>query len=162
MNPYEAFVNEFAQIVRRNKNLPLGGLPMPPRRKLSADAPQALIFAPHPDDEVIIGGFPLRLLRQAGYRISNVAVTQGSNKARQAERWQELTACCQHIGFELIQTRPGGFEGINLQTRQADSRQWAASVERIAQIIHEKNPRVIFFPHDRDSNSSHIGTHHLV
>jgi len=161
-NPYRSFVSEIARLQREGKALPLGGLPRLAAPQFGASAPRALIFAPHPDDEVIIGGLPLRLLRQSGYRVCNVAVTQGSNKARQAERWQELAACCEYVGFELIETRRGGLEGINLKTRQADHGQWSASVERIAEILRQNAPQVIFFPHDRDWNSSHIGTHHLV
>src|SRR5688572_25880003 len=114
MNPYETFVAEFAGIVEKHKHLPLGGLPMPTNRKVGTDGPKALIFAPHPDDEVIIGGLPLRLMREKGFHVINVAVTQGSSKARQAERWKELSACCEYIGFGLIATREGGLEGINL------------------------------------------------
>jgi LmbE family N-acetylglucosaminyl deacetylase len=94
--------------------------------------------------------------------VINVAVTQGSNKARQAERWKELTACCDYVGFGLIETRPGGLEGINPKAREADPAQWCVSVKRIADILQEQSPKVIFFPHDRDWNSSHIGTHQLV
>lgn len=162
MNPYEAFVSEFAQIVRKNKGLPLGGLPMPPKRKLAADAPKALIFAPHPDDEVIIGGLPLRLLREKGMNVINVAVTQGSNKARQPERWKELSACCEYIGFGLIAARENGLEGVNLKMREQKPDEWKKSVTRIAEMIREHQPEVIFFPHDRDWNVTHIGTHRLV
>ena len=162
MNPYEAFVSEFAQIVRKNKSLPLGGLPMPPKRKLSPDAPKALIFAPHPDDEVIIGGLPLRLMREKGMNVINVAVTQGSNKARQPERWKELAACCEYIGFGLVATRQNGLEGVNLKAREQKSDEWKRSVIRMADIIREHQPKLIFFPHDRDWNVTHIGTHRLV
>ena len=55
----------------------------------------------------------LRLQREAGMRVVNVAVTQGSNKARQAERWDELSAACDYLGFELVETVPGGLERIN-------------------------------------------------
>ena len=162
MNPYEAFVGEFARIVDKNKNLPLGGLPTPPRPKLRPDAPKALIFSPHPDDEVIIGGLPLRLLREASVNVINVAVTQGSNKARQAERWNELSACCDYIGFGLIATRENGLEGVNPKAREANPGQWKQSVARIADILREQKPKVIFLPHDADWNVTHIGTHQLV
>jgi LmbE family N-acetylglucosaminyl deacetylase len=58
-----------------------------------------LIFSPHPDDECIIGGLALRLMREAGMRVVNVAVTQGSNKARQAGRLEELRAACDISGL---------------------------------------------------------------
>jgi LmbE family N-acetylglucosaminyl deacetylase len=162
MNPYQTFVAHYAQTLAHGAKLPLGDQPAPQHAPLPANAPKALIFSPHPDDEVIIGGFPLRLRREAGMNVINVAVTQGSNKARQAERWKELTACCNYIGFGLVATRENGLEGINMKTRAQEPKQWSEKVERIAAILGEHNPRVIFFPHDDDWNSSHIGTHHLV
>ena len=162
MNPYQTFVAHYAQTLAHGAKLPLGDQPTPQHPPLPANAPKALIFSPHPDDEVIIGGLPLRLRREAGLNVINVAVTQGSNKARQAERWKELAACCNYIGFGLVPTRENGLEGINMKTRAQEPKQWSDKVERIASILHEHNPRVIFFPHDDDWNSSHIGTHHLV
>jgi LmbE family N-acetylglucosaminyl deacetylase len=162
MNPYETFVTEFARVVDKNRNLPLGGLPMPPKRKVPPDTPKALIFSPHPDDEVIIGGLPLRLLRENGFNVINVAVTQGSNKARQAERWKELSACCEYIGFGLMRTSESGLEGVNLKAREQKPNEWERSVGRISEILREHKPKVIFFPHDQDWNVTHIGTHKLV
>jgi len=162
MNPYHQFVADYAKLLAAGKNYPLGGFPVPERKPPAAPTQTALIFSPHPDDEVIIGGLPLRLLRELNMNVMNVAVTQGSNKARQAERWKELKACCDYIGFGLIQTGENGLEGINLKAREAQPEQWKASVARIAQILQARKPAVIFFPHVRDWNSSHIGTHHLV
>ena len=153
MNPYENFVREFSRLLQQGKTLPLGGVPPLQKPRIAADAPQALIFSPHPDDEVIIGALPLRLLREANMNVINVAVTQGSNKARQTERWKELTACCDHIGFGLMPTRQNGLEDVNLKTRKHKPQQWAQSVECIAAIISRQQPRVIFFPHDNDWNS---------
>lgn len=162
MNPYETFVTEFSRVVRQGKDLPLGGLPTPKRAKPAPNAPRALIFSPHPDDEVIIGALPLRLLRELGWQVINVAVTQGSNKARQAARWKELQACCDYIGFGLVASSENGLEGINPQVRSADPKRWTDSVECIARILSEEKPQVVFFPHDDDWNVTHIGTHHLL
>src|SRR5437773_3984530 len=162
MSPYRKFVSEFGRLVREGKNLPMGEFAVPKRARPAPDAPKALIFAPHPDDEVIIGGLPLRLLREKGMTVINVAVTQGSNKARQPERWKELAACCEYIGFGLIGPRENGLEGVNLKTREQKPDEWKRSVKRIAEIIREHQPKVIFFPHDRDWNVTHIGTHRLV
>ncbi len=162
MNPYQNFITELSRLLRQGKSFPLGGFPPLAKPKLAADAPRALIFSPHPDDEVIIGGLPLRLLRELKMNVINVAVTQGSNKARQQERLKELSACCDHVGFGLLQTRENGLEGINAKSRAQNPAKWSQSVERIAEILSEQQPQVIFFPHDDDWNSSHIGTHHLV
>ena len=104
----------------------------------------------------------LRLLREAKWNVINVAVTQGSNKARQAERLAELRACCECIGFGLVQAGPNGLEKVNVKTREQEPALWAQSVKVIADILAQHQPRVILFPHDDDWNSSHIGTHFLV
>jgi hypothetical protein len=95
-------------------------------------------------------------------RIVNVAVTQGSNKARQEARWQELTDACHYLGFDLVRTAPGGLEGINVKTRTGETDRWRQSVEIIADIIARHSPAVMFFPHAGDWNSTHIRTHHLL
>src|SRR5215216_291331 len=113
MNPYYGYVSELARLVAEGRRFPLGGFTAPARPALAADAPRALIFSPHPDDECIIGGLALRLQREAGFHVVNVAVTQGSNKARQAARWEELRAACDYLDFELVETIPGGLEKVN-------------------------------------------------
>jgi LmbE family N-acetylglucosaminyl deacetylase len=162
MNPYETFVSEFGRIVRQGKAHPLGGFPMLKTPKPAPDAPRVLIYSPHPDDEVIIGALPLRLLRELGWNVINVAVTQGSNKERWTERWEELRACCEYIGFGLVASVDNGLQGINTKARSDDPRVWGKSVECITRILSEQKPHAIFFPHDDDWNVTHIGTHHLV
>jgi LmbE family N-acetylglucosaminyl deacetylase len=162
MNPYEPFVRDFARLLRQGKELPLGGVPPLAKSACAGDAPKALLFSPHPDDEVITGALPLRLLREARMKVINVAVTLGSNPARRWERWQELTACCAHIGFGLLAAAEKGLEGVNLKTRQQHPTEWAQSVAGIAALLSEERPQFIFFPHEADWNSSHIGTHQLV
>ena len=162
MTPYHRYVAELARLVRDGKELPLGGFAPAPGTRPAADAPRALIFSPHPDDECIIGGLALRLQREAGMRVVNVAVTQGSNKARQQARWEELRAACDYLGFDLVATSPGGLEKINAKTRSADPAHWSHAVDVIARILAEWKPAVVFFPHDADWNSTHIGTHHLL
>lgn len=162
MNPYHRYVAELARLVREGRRFPLGGFPRPSWPTLAAEAPRALIFSPHPDDECIIGGLALRLRREAGVRVVNVAVTQGSDKTRQAGRLDELKAACDYLGYDLIQTAPGGLENINVKTRTGDPARWQASIEVIAAILAEERPAVVFFPHDTDWNSTHIGTHYLL
>lgn len=162
MNPYEVYVQKLAQLTAEARAYPLGGLPdyrVSPRAKA---APIALIFSPHPDDEVIIGGWALRLLRQSGWRVINVAVTQGSNKARQQPRWNELANCCRCIGFDLRATSQTGLEGVNPTTRSSQPDRWSEMVAVIAAILADYAPRAIFYPHAADWNSTHIGTHYLV
>src|ERR1041385_6851907 len=162
MNPYHHFVSECVRTFREAKSYPLGGFSAALRPELAATAPKVLFFAPHPDDETIAGGLALRLLREARMKVINVAVTQGSNKSRQAERLRELQNACDYVGFELIATAPGGLEKINFQTRANDPRHWRRCVDVVGEILGTHTPRVIFFPHEHDWNSTHIGTHFLV
>jgi LmbE family N-acetylglucosaminyl deacetylase len=162
MNQYQQLVCDIARLIQKAKDYPLAAFPPLPRPAIANDAPNVLIFSPHPDDEVIIGGLALRLLREAQCRVINVAVTQGSNKARQPERFNELANCCKCIGFDLVQTSPTGLEKINPKSRAADPAGWAASVKLISGILEAHQPRAILFPHDLDWNSTHVGTHFLV
>lgn len=162
MNPYSHFVSEYARLLKEGKLSPLGGFPPTARTPLASDAARILIFSPHPDDECIIAGLPLRLLREARMRVINVAVTQGSRKDRQSARFQELQKACAYMGYDLVQTRPDGLEKVSFKTRQHDPRFWSDSVQIISSILVQYQPHVIFFPHEQDWNSTHIGTHFLV
>jgi LmbE family N-acetylglucosaminyl deacetylase len=162
MNPYRAFVRNYENLVAEAKRTPLGGLPPAPCRTPAPDAPEILIFSPHPDDECIVGGLALRFLREAGYRVTNVAVTLGSNRQRQQPRLEELKAACAYLGFGLCQTTPTGLEGVSAKVRAQQPEAWRQKVEVVAGILRARQPRLIFLPHDADWNSTHVGTHHLV
>lgn len=162
MNPYQSFVSAFAKLTTEGKSLPLGGIPPHGKPKPPPDAPAVIIFSPHPDDECIIGGFALRLMRESGFRVINAAVTLGSNRERRKARLQELKNACDWLGFELAQTAPNGLENINARTRADDPVLWAGAVGIIASLLMKQQPRAIFFPHELDWNSTHIGTHFLV
>ena len=161
-NPYRAFVDSFARLLTEGEALGSAGLVRPTRLAAVAGARTALIFAPHPDDEVIIGGLPLRLLRELKMNVVNVAVTLGSRVDRQVERWQELKNCCDYIGFGLVAPAERGLEGINPAARDKDPQRWASSVKTIAELLTEHRPSIVFFPHDDDWNKTHIGVHRLL
>ena len=162
MNPYHHLVSEYVRFIRDGKRYPLSKFPPCPRPAPGPDAPKALLFSPHPDDEVIVGALALRLLRQSNWNIVNIAVTHGSNKTRQEERWMELQACCACIGFGLVRTAPRGLEKVNIHTREEEPDHWRESVKVISTLLSSHSPKVIFFPHASDWNSAHIGTHFLV
>ena len=162
MNPYAHLVAEYARFARDGKGYPLGGFAPAANPPIASDAPTALIFSPHPDDECIIGALPLRLRRECGWNVVNVAVTQGSNRARQAERLSELNDACRFMGFGLVQTAANGLEKVTPKCRTEDTAHWMGMVRVIADILVAHRPRAIFFPHEHDWNGTHIGTHFLV
>lgn len=161
-HPFQRYIEELVRLVDETRGVPLGGLPPAPAPRLQDNAPRALVFAPHPDDECIVGGLPLRLRRDLHFRVAAVAVTQGSRVERQAARLEEMRSACHFLGFELISTRPNGLAGINPRTREGKPGAWEDAVVLIAQIITYHRASVLFLPHDQDFNSTHLGTHHLV
>ena len=161
MNSYRDFVTTTAKLFRLGKSIAPKASPHR-LKKLPANAPVALIFSPHPDDECITGALPLRLLQESGVRVINIAVTLGSNAKRQPARLRELKHACAALGFELEQTAPGGLNHINTGTRKKNPKAWAAAANVIAAILEDFQPRMIFFPHDDDHHPTHIGTYFLV
>src|ERR1700733_14521527 len=159
MNPYQKFVSAFAKLADDGKSLPLGGIAPSEKKPIPPGAPVVMIFSPHPDDECIIGGLALRLMREAGMRVVNVAVTLGSNKERRAARLVELKNACNWIGFELEEP---GLEKIVPATRTHEPPLWNAAIQAIGTLLLKYKPRAIFFPHEGDWHGAHIGTHFLV
>lgn len=123
---------------------------------------QCLIFAPHPDDECIVGALPLRLQREAGWCITNVAVTLGSNPARREPRWAELQAACAVLGFDCMRVGAQGLSDVRTDTAELQPRVWQGHVEAIAALLSSHQPALVLAPHALDDNPSHRGVYRLV
>jgi LmbE family N-acetylglucosaminyl deacetylase len=156
---YHQLVSEFARLFKKAKRIPSAGSKKSAQKNISNETPRVLIFSPHPDDECIVSGLALRLLREAKWNVVNVAVTLGSKKERRATRQSELKNACVFLGFNLI---VAGREKINLEMRKKNRAHWNAGVKTISKIIAEQKPRVIFLPHETDVHPAHVGTHFLV
>jgi N-acetylglucosamine malate deacetylase 1 len=159
-NPYLAWVETFVRALRRGEAI--GPAAVRGQSPVATEAPKALIFAPHPDDEIITGALPLRLMREQRFAVIDVAVTLGSRVDRRAQRSMELQAACAYIGFGLTHRGRTDLEGINLQVRESDPAGWDAAVTAIAAVLAAQQPDVVFLPHAADWNATHIGVHHLV
>jgi LmbE family N-acetylglucosaminyl deacetylase len=133
--------------------------PPPPARATPTAAPVALLFSPHPDDEVITGALALRLQREAGARVVNVAVTLGSNRARREERRREVAAACALLGWDL---EVWGCEGVVPEAVQREPVLWEGWTCVAAEAIARWRPRWVFYPHGDDGHPTHIGTHLLA
>ncbi|GLH74719.1 hypothetical protein GETHLI_32210 [Geothrix limicola] len=161
-HPYRTYVQDLARVQDTARALPLGAFTSPVPVHPGTDAPLVMVFSPHPDDESIVGALPLRLLREAGQRVLVVAVTQGSNAARQAARLEEMRGACAFLGFDLVTTQEHGLAGINPKGRQDAPEAWAKAVAIIANLLSTHRPKTVCFPHLGDANSTHQGTHLLV
>lgn len=132
----------------------------PPGRE--AQPGHCLIFSPHPDDECIVGALPLRLRQEAGWRVSNVAVTLGSNPARRASRWTELQDACAVLGFEGLLAGTDGLTDVRADTAARDPALWQRHVDAIAALLAKHRPALVLAPHALDDNPSHRGVYRLV
>ncbi|MBB3280574.1 LmbE family N-acetylglucosaminyl deacetylase [Mitsuaria sp. BK037] len=125
-------------------------------------SPHVLVFAPHPDDECIVGALPLRLRQEAGWRVTNIAVTLGSKQQRRAERWAELGAACDVLGFDLRLLAADGFEQVKPEAAAARTALWQEQVRLVAELLAAEQPALILVPHAGDGIPTHIGVHLLV
>ncbi len=162
MNPYRVLVAEHSKWVRDGKALPLGFAVGVSPAGFAVTGPTVMIFSPHPDDECIVGGLPIRLQRECGWKVVNVAVTQGSRRDRQVERLKELEAACAFLDFGLETIGERGLERVSCAARSSDPDGWRLKVSAIQDVLRRHVPRAILFPHANDWNVTHVGVHHLV
>lgn len=128
-------------------------------RRARHKPPLVLLCSPHPDDEMLTGVLPLRLLREQGARVVNLAVTLGSNLARQAERWAELQEACAVVGFDCQRLRtPLAFD-LKAGT---EGEGWLQAVAGLVELLTQMNPDLVFYPHASDAHPAHIGTNRLA
>ncbi|MGB7587328.1 MAG: PIG-L family deacetylase [Solirubrobacterales bacterium] len=110
----------------------------------------ALHFAPHPDDELIGAPATLMALRDAGWRIVNVACGLGRPE-QQARRQGELREACRLAGFELkLPPKPVSLSG--------DCDPVAARrelTELAVDCIGELEPRIVVSPGPGDRHHGH-------
>ena len=160
MNPFRTFVSEQARLFESGKRLPVGRPRKISRRpQPAADAPEVLIFSPHPDDECIVGGLALRLLREARWNVINITVTLGSNPERRPARLRELKDACDFLGFDLASANR---VDIHPETRRTRRAFWRKAVRNTARNLALARPEAIFIPHAGDAHPTHAGTHLLV
>lgn len=163
INPYVNWVKDFEGWMAQGKRIVPGGMAVPEVAIEALPAPGgALLFSPHPDDECIVGALPLRLGREAGLPVTNIAVTLGSNRDRRAGRWAELRNACGFLRWGVQRAAPDGLEKISPKGRLEDPANWLNAVTAIRALLERCQPRVVFFPHVADWNGTHIGVHHLL
>lgn len=112
--------------------------------------PAALHLSPHPDDELIGAPATLMALRDAGWRVVNLACGLG-RPDQHARREAELREACRLAGFELrLPESPAALSGEG-------DRVAAATVVRalIAAAIEEVEPAVVVSPSPGDRHPAH-------
>ena len=123
----------------------------------------ALVFAPHPDDEVLGCGGILALKAQAGTRVKVVVMTDGRTSHSKHIDAGELVrirrAEAEEAGRRLgISSR---YEFLDFEDhRLSHHRESACS--RVVELIREFEPEEIYVPHRRDLINDHVETNLIV
>ena len=138
-HPYQNFVRDLDKILEKGEKLPCGGFKTGKSFVAKAKAPLVLILAPHPDDECLTGALPLRLQREAGWRVAVAPVTLGSRVDRRSARLKELKAACRFLSWDVL--APGDAGLPDLMRREA--------------------PSLVLMPHAKDANSTHRKVHQM-
>jgi len=160
-NRFLKMVEAFALAFADGKKIELGDAASLMLSKARKDC-KMLIFAPHPDDECIIGGLPLRLRKDYDVDVKNVAVTLGSNVSERSRRLRELTDACDFFDWELIVALEMGLDKVNLDSRENYKDLWEENVKVVENILRNEMPDIITIPNVDDANTTHVGVRYLV
>lgn len=163
------FVQAFVLAYKQGEGLSAERRPHPADQRIEAVAshpspngqktPLILLCSPHPDDETLTGALPLRLLREQGARVVNLAVTLGSNQARQGERWSELLEACAVLGFDCQRLpMPADFD---LKAGKG-AKGWQAALQILGEYLASLRPDFVSHPHALDRHPAHAATSQLV
>jgi LmbE family N-acetylglucosaminyl deacetylase len=125
---------------------------------------RTLVFAPHPDDEVLGCGGTIVLKVRSGAPVQVAIMTDGrTSHARLLSpqelvriREEEARECAARLGLPSQSYRFLGFEDHAL------ARHDAAARAQVRELIEQFRPEEIYVPHDRDLLSDHVATNTIV
>jgi LmbE family N-acetylglucosaminyl deacetylase len=114
---------------------------------------KVVVFAPHPDDELIGCGGSLLKRIAAGHSVTVVYMTSGEGAAPAAQREKEAAQSCHFLGIEIYHflREPDGFLTRTPQVTEA-----------VRAILTEEQPHTVYVPHQHEKNSDHAATHSIV
>jgi len=119
-----------------------------------------VICSPHPDDEILTGTLPLRLLQEDGVAVTDLVMTLGSDRARKKARQAELTAACRLVGFDLtLVEEPLAFDRLSPEN---EDEQWRERVDLLVDHFVALQPDLVQIPHAGDAHPTHKTVHRLV
>ncbi len=119
-----------------------------------------LVFAPHPDDEIIGCGGSIAKQVEKGNKVSIVYLTSGesgSQKFSKSEfrkiREREAKAVAKVLGVKKLffLREPDGYLEYNKR-----------NLIKITNLIRKNKPQVIYLPHQNDFHADHQQTYRLV
>ena len=124
----------------------------------------ALVFAPHPDDEVLGCGGTIALKAQAGARVRVVVMTDGRASHRALIAVDELVRIRRAEAEEAalqLGLAVADYVFLDFEDHQLHHHRDAAC-ERVVEIIDQFKPDEIYLPHRYDCITDHVETNRIV
>ncbi len=108
------------------------------------------------------GALPLTLQGE-DTRVLNLAMTLGSNPARQKQRQAELAASCRVLDFDCQLVRePLGFSNLTLAGEADNGHARQERIDILTSHFNRELPELILFPHAQDGHPVHKEVHRLA
>lgn len=159
------YVEQFSDLYKAGRDLPEvfnGGDSALPSLPFGEERHDIIICSPHPDDEALSGALPLRLQTE-DTRVLNLAITLGSDPARQKKRKAELAASCRVLGFDCqLVHEPLGFSDLAHASATNDRPARQQQIDILTSHFNRELPELILFPHAHDGHPVHKEVHRLA
>jgi LmbE family N-acetylglucosaminyl deacetylase len=119
-----------------------------------------MVFAPHPDDDLIgCGGSLIKHVRN-GRNVTVVYMTSGDAGSRSITkralgevREKEAQKACEFIGIKDL---------VFLRNRDGYLENNERNFVRVVNLLREKQPSIIYMPHENDGHPDHVTTHRIA
>jgi len=122
----------------------------------------AIVFAPHPDDEIIgCGGTLLRLI-EAGARVVSVQATDGSDSAALREAPEEARRTVRLEEARAVAEAAGIQETVFWRADNRAFRMTDALVGQAAELLEKHRPRLIFTTFLTDIHPDHLTLNRIL
>ncbi|QHV97676.1 PIG-L family deacetylase [Spirosoma endbachense] len=128
-----------------------------------AELGELLVIAPHPDDESLGCGGTIALLRQQGYSVHVLFVSDGTMShpnswAYPAERLRQLRESEAVDALRILHVLPDTITFMRQKDTQVpmpDSAGFSDSVDFVYELIRQVNPKTVLVPWRRDPHRDH-------
>ena len=155
-----SYVESFSRLYQEKSGVDRVSYPEPLDSAAGKSSGRLVICSPHPDDEILTGTLPLRLLQEDGVTVSDLVMTLGSAPVRKKARLAELTAACRVVGFDLtLVEEPLAFDRLSPED---ENDQWWKRMDLLVDRFVALQPDCVQVSHAGDAHPTHQAVHRLV
>lgn len=130
----------------------------------------ALVIAPHPDDESLGCGGTIALLRQRGYSVHVLFVSDGTmshpnSPSYSADRLRQLRESEALEALRILDVPPVSARFMRQRDTQVatpDSPDFSDAVDFVRNVLTEINPATVLVPWRRDPHRDHRASWHIL